>query len=347
MQDGEETDYSPWMRNTRAAWETAVHAWLSTVGGTVFGPVLTVTVVKERPWSAVHRVTFETAVAYFKACGAAGRHELPLLRYLAQQDSVCVPQILAADETRGWLLLADNGRILRDVLPDAEQIAVFPELLAHYAEVQIASTNHVAWLRSIGLPDRRVSRLPALLEGLLARDTSWVGRSPEAAAALRGTAGGLLPRLREVCEALVGTPYAAALDHGDLHRGNVAIEDGRCTLIDWGDACLTHPFASLLVPLETLLQHVAPAETARWAYRLRDAYLEPWETFAPRQQLQVEFEQALWIGQVVRALNMDHMFQAAPAAVLNQWRPMIFERLHMWCHHHSASRTLSDLHKLA
>lgn len=340
---------APWLRDSRGAWDTAVRAWLADVGGHSLGALKAVEIVKERPWSAVYRVTFDTAVAYFKACATAGRHELPLLHWLGQQRHPGMPDLLAADMRQHWMLLADSGRLLQEVLSDADQVTVFPDLLAQYADVQVATIEQVDGLLALGVPDRRVERVPALLERLLAGDAAWVGRGAQEAATLRARARQLLPQLRETCAALGGTPYAAALDHGDLHRGNVAVRDGRCppgcTLIDWGDACVTHPFTSLLVPLETTLQHVSPSEAPRWAGYLRDAYLEPWQRFGSRRQLLADVERALWLGQVIRALNMDHMFRGAPQAMLNRWRPLIFERLARWCRHYDESWTYASVHR--
>jgi Ser/Thr protein kinase RdoA (MazF antagonist) len=233
-----------------------------------------------------------------------------------------------------WLLLADAGRPLHEVLGDGEQVQVFPPLLARYAALQIASTRSVEHLLALGLPDRRLEHLAASLQALLTDQALEAVRSPAAKAGIQAAAD-LLPSLIRVCNELAESAYSETLDHGDLHRGNVLAANGRYRLIDWGDACLTHPFCSIMLPLETLLQHVPQADRLRWAFYLRDAYLEPWETFAPRRQLVADFEQALWVAHLLRALNMAHMFAAADEATLNRWRPMIFGQLENWVAHHA------------
>jgi hypothetical protein len=47
-------------------------------------------------------------------------------------------------------------------------------------------------------------------------------------------------------------------------------------VLDWGDASVGHPFASLVVPFLFLeeVNKLSPADP--WFARLRDAYLEPW-----------------------------------------------------------------------
>lgn len=58
--------------------------------------------------------------------------------------------------------------------------------------------------------------------------------------------------------------------------GNVYVQGERLRLLDWGDASISHPFASLVVTFRFLdeVTRLPPADP--WFGRLRDAYLEPW-----------------------------------------------------------------------
>lgn len=327
--------FSPWLRDTRPEWDAAVHTWLAGAGSALgLGKIKGVSTVKERPWSAVQRVTFEKGHSYFKACALAGRHEVLLMLFLEQQRLFDIPRVQAVETAQHWLLLADGGRPLQEVLANEKQVQVFPPLLARYAALQIATTRSVEHLLALGLPDRRLEHLATLLQTLLADKALEAGLRTAANAGIQAAAD-LLPSLIWVCNELAGSAYSEALDHGDLHRGNVLTANGRYRLIDWGDACLTHPFCSIMLPLETLLQHIPQADRLKWAFYLRDAYLEPWENFAPRRQLLADFEQALWVAHLLRALNMAHMFVAADEATLNRWRPMIVEQLENWVAHHA------------
>ena len=57
---------------------------------------------------------------------------------------------------------------------------------------------------------------------------------------------------------------------------NVYAQGGRLRLLDWGDASIAHPFASLVVTFRFLEQRNGLRPTDPWFGRLRDAYLEPW-----------------------------------------------------------------------
>jgi aminoglycoside phosphotransferase (APT) family kinase protein len=66
------------------------------------------------------------------------------------------------------------------------------------------------------------------------------------------------------------------VQHDDLHGANLYQQGERLRLIDWGDASISHPFASLVVTFRFLeeINKLPPADP--WFARLRDAYLEPW-----------------------------------------------------------------------
>lgn len=322
---------SPWYREDRHDWEREVLAWLGAVGRSrSLGGIEALTTVKERPWSLVWQVIYETGTCYFKACGAAGKHEPALLSFLKKQSDLSVPAIHAIELQRCWILMADAGVPLREAYSGIDEVRIFGALLGPYARIQMASRAWVERLLDMGLPDRRLQRLPQLLSALIEDDIHSAGQDPETWRALRDAVRGRLPLLEQVCAELDQAPYAAALDHSDVHQTNVLVRDGMARLSDWGDACVTHPFCSLLVTLETALSQIAQADRDHWANYLRDAYLEPWESLQPPEALRRDLQRALWAAHVVRALNFAHMFQGAEDALLKQWRPMIAERLAQW-----------------
>src|SRR3954447_24897283 len=126
----------PWLTPSRPAWYQEVREWLTGIRSEDLGALAQITTVKERPWSVVLRVTFEKATAYFKACGAGGSHEPGLLLHLQGEGSRSIPDLLAVDATRGWMLMADAGCPLREAFDVPGQIAALSRVLPAYAELQ-------------------------------------------------------------------------------------------------------------------------------------------------------------------------------------------------------------------
>ncbi len=322
-------EQAPWLAGDRPAWDRAVRQWLEGVAqANGLGRVLGLTEIKARSWSMVARVSFERTTAYFKACGRGGRHEPELLGYLQGELAGHTPTVLAADAARCWMLLADAGEPLRDAMSMGGQVGVLKRLLPRYGAMQLASSGSTGRLLAMGLPDRRLARLPGLLEDLLASCAPGVPGSR--AAQLREAVLRRMPALERCCRALGGSEYAAGLDHGDLHTGNVLVKGDSSRIADWGDASVTHPFCSLGVLLETALAEVAESERGRTAAVLVAAYLEPWQRMVPRATLIQEIQAAVWMAHVLRALDFAHMCRAKDGALDGSWQTLIEDSLAAW-----------------
>jgi hypothetical protein len=70
------------------------------------GPIRT---AHERPWSTVLRVPLSAGAAWFKACAPVQAFEPRLSAELYSRWPDRVAKVLAFDEERAWLLLADAG----------------------------------------------------------------------------------------------------------------------------------------------------------------------------------------------------------------------------------------------
>ncbi len=323
--------HTPWLTNARAGWDRDVQAWLLAIGEQYnFGTLESRTLIKERPWSIVIHVHYSEGDAYFKACGVGGEFEPQLLQHLASNQHLRLPDLYAIDAQRSWLLLADAGVPLQESGDITQQLNTLERLLAGYARLQIDSIPAFESALNLGLSDRRVEKLPGLIDALLSDERLAADRSAQSVRALQTAVCRLLPRFEQVCLDLAATKYAAALDHGDIHRGNIFVSAGEACLIDWGDACVTHPFCSIMLTLETILTQVPADKRVQWIRPLLDTYLTPWQIFAPYEQLLLTFQSALWAAYAVRVLNMAHMFQHAPAQHMKRWLPYIAQYLEKW-----------------
>jgi Phosphotransferase enzyme family len=287
-------------------------------------------IVRERPWSLIAKVDCAGGSVYFKACASGGQQEPALLHWVAPQWPAWLPKIHAYDESRKFVLLADAGRPVRDILGTRGMQHTLSQVLGAYAKLQMQTLGQSAALLSIGLPDRGMDKLPALIEQLLQSGAHAAGRSMHEADAIAAQVRAGHALLAEVCGELAATPYANALDHGDLHTGNVLTRRGSLALVDWGDACVTHPFCSALVALQFSVESMPLSAREAVLQTWRSAYLEPWQELAPRDVLQRHFAYALWVGRLVRALDYAQMFTGADAQTLAQWRPLIGTVLSQW-----------------
>jgi hypothetical protein len=240
----------------------AVEAWISTY----VEPVGAIETAQERPWATVLRVPITDGVAWFKACSPVQAFEPWLTAGLSARWPDRVPEVLGHDEDRAWLLLADAGAPIGYYRNSPEKWLV---ALPLYAELQRGEAAHRRDHLAHHVPDLRVATLPARYEDLLQHDLPL--ESDEIRQLRRYAV-----RFAELCGELAAHNVPETVQHDDLHGANLYEQGARLRLLDWGDASISHPFASIGVAFRFLeeINKLPPADP--WFMRLRDAYLEPW-----------------------------------------------------------------------
>jgi hypothetical protein len=231
-------------------------------------PVGPIALARERPWATVLRVPVDGGAAWFKACAPVQAFEPRLTAGLFARWPDRVAEVLGHDENRAWLLLADAGTPIGDTGNDPR---AWLDALPGYAQLQRGEAAHAAGHLAHGVPDLRVATLPDRYERLLGEQLPL---EPAEVDRLRRFA----PRLAELCVELSGYGIPETVQHDDLHMANVYARNGRLRLLDWGDASISHPFASLVVTFRFLEERNGLPPGDPWYARLRDAYLEPWGT---------------------------------------------------------------------
>ncbi len=224
--------------------------------------------VHERPWSTVIRVPTEVGTVFFKAVAPPLRHEAALTELLGSRRPDCIPPLLAVDCERGWMLMEDGGQTLRDLIAAERSLGRWVDVLPLYASVQIDLIGDVTALLAFGVPDLRLEVLPARIEAML----DEIVELPDDE---RLRLAGWLPWVREACEELSAAGIPETIQHDDLHDAQVFVRDDRYLLLDWGDACVSHPFFSLSVTLDGVISWgVDDVEGSEPTEPFRDAYLD-------------------------------------------------------------------------
>jgi hypothetical protein len=266
-----------------------IQSWLAAHGVEPSGAVET---VHERPWSTVLCVPTGEGDLYLKQERPLQAYEVALTVALASRWPDRVPEVVAADTERSWLLLRDGGTRVAD----SGRFELFPTALALYGELQIGEAAHVGELLQLGLRDLRLTVVVDLYEPFFERDH---GLEPDEVARLRA----LEPRFRELCAELAGLGLPASIQHDDLHEWNVFERDGRVAIYDWGDSSVGFPLWSWLKP-EWSLDDPGPA---------RAAYVAAWESFGSEAQLNRALELASPTGLFPYVLQIRRQYDATQA----------------------------------
>ena len=277
-------------------------------------PVGVIGTEHERPWATVLRVPLADGVAWFKACAPVQAFEPRLTAQLFARWPDRVAEVLGHDEERAWLLLADAGTPIRERGNPPEPWLV---ALPLYAELQRGEASRTHDHLANGVPDLRVATLPARYDDLLQHDL------PLERAEIR-LLRDFAPRFAELCGELATHDVPETVQHDDLHHANLYAQGERLRLLDWGDASISHPFASLVVTFRFLeeINKLLPSDP--WFRRLRDAYLEPWGT-----GLAGTFALAIRVGTFAHAVAWTRQRDALPAEArpdFDRWFAVVLRR---------------------
>jgi phosphotransferase family enzyme len=278
-----------------------------------------------RPWSTVLRVPTTRGDVWFKANVPGLAHEAAVVQILAARRPDLLPALLAVDVERGWMLQGDGGTRLRESIEGNGDLGVWEQILPLYAELQIDAAADEERLLAAGAPDRRLAVLPHQFEELLTDEQELQSLTDDQLRRL----GELVPRIEAECRELAGYGLTETIQHDDLHDGQVFVQDGRYLFFDWGDACVSHPFYTLVVTLAVLAYRLELEHDAPELDRFRDAYLEPWTRFRPRAELEEAYPLAYRLGVLCRGLTWAMIVRAIPRPLRDEEADAVPERMRM------------------
>ena len=286
------------LRWTQPSWRADAERWIRNRVDELGRELIKLEQPHVRPWGTVYRIETDAGVVWFKAPIAPLAYEASLLDQVATRRPDAVPRLLAADDSPGWMLIADAGTQLPDLYPDGVPIELWEEFLPTYAQLQLDAAPAAGALLAAGVPDRRSHHLVdgylrVLDDDRLVRPAAEPLTDDELAR-LRG----LVPTLVEAIETVAALGLPDTIHHDDLHAWNVCVDDdGRYRFIDWGDASIAQPLLSLYVPLVRVPENDIA--------RARDAYLEPWAALSPRAELVAACDAALLLAQLTGTLKWE------------------------------------------
>jgi aminoglycoside/choline kinase family phosphotransferase len=297
-------------------WQKQAHEWIRAEASR---HSISLTGEIEQPhayaWSTVMRVPSSEGTLFFKATAPETVHEAALTQKLAGWYPDCMPELIAVDIRRGWMLMRDGGEPLRASIRPTQDIKPWEPVIRRYAELQIGLAEHISEILALGIPDHRLAALPGLYSQFLTeKDSLMIDQEKGLTSGEYSQLQNLRPRFEQICMDVAAFGIPESLNHGDFHDGNVLLKSGRITFFDWGDANVTHPFVSLrtlFVSIEIALQLDDYAFTPEMA-TLLDLYLEPWQKFASKSDLLRAYQLSKPVASIVKALAWHQTISRLP-----------------------------------
>lgn len=253
-------------------------------------PTGRVEVVEQWPLSCVLRMDTDGGRVYFKAVFTIFWHEPAVSRTLAERHPALVPEILAVDERRGWMLMRElRGTQLGDL-----ELERWSDGLLAMASIHRAWVEREEELLALGAHDRTLEALASDRRSLAA-----IELPPEDASRLDRA----VPELERLLLELGAAGLPHTLVHGDLHPWNLMVNGDELRVFDWSDTCVSHP----LFDLPTFLERVED-EAGRDA--MLETYLATWSDLVPAGELRRVYELALPLAHVHHAISYARILDA-------------------------------------
>ncbi len=301
----------PW---EQPAWHQDVENWLDVVfrerGWQRAGEVVE---VQRRPWSVILKLNAPVGGLYFKACSPALMHEPALTRALSLWQPQRVLPLIASETERGWMLMPDGSPTLRSQFEAGAPLSTWLDILPVFAQMQIDLLPHAEELLTLGIIDRRTETLADQFTDLLEDESAM--RLEQKDGLTRDEFDRLqqeMPVFRRLCRELTECGIPDSLEHDDFHDGNIFYSQNRLVFFDWGETCLSHPFFSMVVGLNSIAYRFDLEPGGESWCQLRDAYLQPWAAFSDRGTLLRAFDLAQQVGAVNRALTWHRVVSRLP-----------------------------------
>lgn len=252
------------------------------------------------PTACLLRVATVQGQVYFKAGDDKPPGEARLTEFLSKHWPDLVPEPLAVDHERQWMIMRDF-KLRGENQPTPES---YPDFARALGVFQVEAMHHMDDWHRLQCP---VMDLPFLLDedgraGALIRDVETLlcsGLRPLGAAGI-GRFRKAVGSARDSCRRLAEYGIPDSLVHMDYRPDNFFLEQGRCRAMDWADVAVSHPFIAMCQTVDFLarncnrepfLDQYGPVDEAR-LMAVRDAYLSAFEGLQPAKDLLAAFETA-------------------------------------------------------
>lgn len=262
--------------------------------------------IRKMPWSTISHFKTSKEFVYLKKMAKPFVIEPKILQFLFKNVSTSVTEIIAENEKLSCFLMKNAGQPLRKIQQSNFQTQVFCEALKIYADIQIACIPQVHLLVEIGINDWRLEKIPKLYKEFIAFEhrLKMDGLNHNEIKSLQK----LSPKIETLCKQLFSYNIPETLEHGDFQDNNILIQDKRITISDWGDACISHPFFSLVSALNSIKRNHNLQNTDEIYQQAKNAYLNNWLEHGTKEDIYRAFNIAEKLHYFMFALSFSRIY---------------------------------------
>jgi hypothetical protein len=203
--------------------------------------------IAKTPWSSVFEINTGTELVYLKQTPQNLFLEAEIIKFLHDKcDIENIPEIIATNSDYLCFIMKKCGDLtLRDYFAGNLNLEILIQSLEIYKKLQKATITVVDDLISLGVPDWRLDKFPALYDKLIS-DADFLkenGLDSNQQSMLHSYS----TKVKELCEKLGSYGIPECLSHSDFHDNNILYNktNKSTAIIDMGETTINHPFFSL------------------------------------------------------------------------------------------------------
>jgi hypothetical protein len=255
--------------------------------------------------SVVLSAASRTGTAFFKCSGERFRHEGRLTRALADRSPGYMPDVLAFEPHRGWMLMRD---LEAPLLGDRPQ-PMWELGLDALASLQQKWLGYADDLLAAGAEARPLDELARWVHATRSDVDLMARLAPE----VRDAWPSAVPIMIDACLNLDGIGPGPSLVHGDFHPWNVVAGQDGTRIFDWTDAAVAHPFLDLVT-------YIMRTDDLALRSHLLYRYLGLWSNHLSADDLNAAGQLALVVGALHQAHTYSQLIPTVMPADLGQLR---------------------------
>lgn len=202
--------------------------------------------ILQTSYSTVYKIQTEQDDFYLKSTPKDLFLEPDVIDFLNIRQCMNVPKLVAKNELLNCFLMTSCGNeTLRQLFKGKFEINLLRQGINNFTRIQRTLEKNLPEMLSIQIPDWRLQKFPSLYRQLILQEQLLLGD---------GMTKHEIEQLHlledvciNLCNELSNFGISETINHNDFQENNMILDNatGNISIIDWGEAVITHPFFSL------------------------------------------------------------------------------------------------------
>lgn len=245
-------------------------------------------IIVDTPWSLVLQISFNQKIYYLKQTPAALFIEAEIIKIMTKFSTVnALPNIIGVNAKLNCFLMEECGsQSLRTLFDGKLDKKVWLEGIEAYIKIQRNSEQNLNHCLKIGIPDWRLEVFPDLYQNVLLDEKLLQDEGLEQDEIMKLQIA--IPAIKKICQNLQRFNIKNTIVNADFNENNLIYdaEKKQCTVIDWGESVISHPFFTIATHLTSIARRYHfKTEEDEIIQTVRNQWLSYWSDIHPMNEL--------------------------------------------------------------